>query len=141
MVTQKRTKMAEIDSIQKIKFALSNLDTMSLFTHFDKIATMNWESVNILHRHREQLFPPFANFQLMLDFECDSPELIITVSLKVVFQIVSDCQHLLNSRFVSFTFDYLTIFHHYVVEIHQTQLHTHFTLTMAKLSVLLKNIG
>ena len=49
----------------------------------------------------------------MLDFECDSPELIITVSLKVVFQIVSACQHLLNSRFVSFTFDYLTIFHHY----------------------------
>ena len=60
------------------------------------------------------------NFSLLLRtfkhcwiFECDSPELIITVSLKVVFQIVSACQHLLNSRFVSFTFDYLTIFHHY----------------------------
>ena len=49
-------------------------------------------------------------------FERGSSELIMTVSLKVVFQIVSACQHLLNSRFVSFTFDYLTIFHHYQAE-------------------------
>ena len=67
------------------------------------------------------IFYTERNFSLLLRtfkccwiFEWDSPELlIITVSLKVVFQIVSACQHLLNSRFVSFTFDYLTIFHHY----------------------------
>ena len=32
----KQTDMKKIDSIQKIKFALSNLDTMSLFHHFEK---------------------------------------------------------------------------------------------------------
>ena len=31
-----------------------------------EIATMNWDSVNILHR--EKLFPPVANFQMLLDF-------------------------------------------------------------------------
>ena len=72
------------------------------------------ENLSIIFTERENNIPSRCELSNVGgNFSCDSSELIIAVSLKVVFQIVSACQHPLNSRFVSFTLDYLTIFHHY----------------------------
>ena len=110
-VASPRSQEGPLEHRESLETSQQSLCSIMLAREIQKY--QQWiENLSIIYTEKT-LFPHVANFYIVGFFECDSSELIITVSLKVVFQIVSACQHLLNSRFVSFTFDYLTIFHHY----------------------------